>query len=88
MTNVWLAALRLKMPTDQKQERRRDDERINRLVAFMDTYEDFLKLAMKDAQERSALRRSIIEKSLAGLVWATIVMIGYAAWDYIKAHLK
>ena len=76
------------MPTDQKQDRRRDDERINRLVAFMDTYEDFLKLAMKDAQERSALRRSIIEKSLAGLVWATIVMIGYAAWDYIKAHLK
>ena len=76
------------MPTDQKPDRRRDDERINRLVAFMDTYEDFLKLAMKDAQERSALRRSIIEKSLAGLVWATIVMIGYAAWDYIKAHLK
>ena len=76
------------MPTDQKPDRRRDDERINRLVAFMDTYEDFLKLAMKDAQERSALRRSIIEKSLAGLVWATIVMIGYAIWDYIKAHLK
>lgn len=35
-------------------------------------------------QERSALRRAIIEKSLASLVWALIVGIGIAVLDYIR----
>ena len=37
---------------------------------------------------RSKLRGAMIEKALGGAIWAALVFLAYAAWAYIKEHVK
>ena len=83
------------MSTDQKQDRRRDDprlhvieEKLERLVTFAETYEEFLRLAVIAEKARHELRSAVIQKSFLGMVWAGLVVLGLSLWDYIKAHIK
>ena len=48
----------------------------------------WVRLAIKAESERAALRKAIIEKSLASLFWLAIVAAGGWVADYIAAHLK
>ena len=48
----------------------------------------WVRLAIKAESERAALRKAIIEKSLASLFWLAIVAAGGWIADYIAAHWK
>ena len=48
----------------------------------------WVRLAIKAESERAALRKAIIEKSLASLFWLAIVAAGGWVADYIAAHWK
>jgi len=48
----------------------------------------WVRMALEREARRETLQRAIIEKSLAGLVWAAIAGIGAAAWQVVKAYLK
>lgn len=38
--------------------------------------------------ERRRLRQAILEKSIAGLVWALIVFVGVSALTYLKTYIR
>ena len=48
----------------------------------------WVRMAIKAEADRAALRKAIIEKSLASLFWLAIVAAGGWAADYITAHWK
>ena len=48
----------------------------------------WVRLAIKAESERAALRKAIIEKSLASLFWLCIVGAGSWVADYIASHWK
>jgi hypothetical protein len=48
----------------------------------------WVRMAIKAEADRAALRKAIIEKSLAGLVWAALLTGGGWAIDYIASHWK
>lgn len=48
----------------------------------------WVRLAIKAESERAALRKAIIEKSLASLFWLAIVAAGGWIADYVAAHWK
>lgn len=43
---------------------------------------------IREASERAALWKSIREKTITGIVWAGLMLIGSALWDFIKTALK
>jgi len=53
-----------------------------------DKHHDYIDVVMAREAERTAVRRAVIEKSLAGLVWSGVVALGAAVWAYMKDHLK
>ena len=55
-------------------------------ACLTDEEQQWVRMAIKDQAERSALRKAVIEKSLAGLVWSGLVGLGYIFIDYLKAH--
>lgn len=42
-------------------------------------------LVIKREKEKAAFRKSIIEKSIAGLVWAALVFVGSSIWFYLQS---
>jgi len=38
--------------------------------------------------ERRTLRAAVTEKTISGLIWAALVALGLATWQYIKTQLK
>lgn len=61
---------------------------VRELRGFRLQYEDTLK-EMKAAKRRGEqIRVAVLEKSVAGLVWAVLVFFGFAAWDYIKGLMR
>lgn len=64
------------------------DLKLDRLVRFADAYEAYLKLCMEREQQMKDLRRAVIEKTIIGLAWATIIFLGAAAWHYVRAMVK
>jgi hypothetical protein len=45
---------------------------------------EWVRLAIKREARIESFRSAVIEKTLAGLVWAALVGIGLAAWEYVK----
>lgn len=45
-------------------------------------------IMIEQIEERRRLRRAVMEKSIAGLVWGGIVFLALAAWHYIKTQIK
>lgn len=45
-------------------------------------------LMIEDIDARKRLRQAVMEKTIAGLVWAAIIGVALAAWAYLKAMLK
>jgi hypothetical protein len=46
----------------------------------------WVKLAISAEARKIRFRDAVIEKSLAGLVWAAIVGVGYVFLDFLKNH--
>ena len=46
----------------------------------------YVKLAIKREAQQIEWRQAVITKTLAGLVWAGFVGLGYVVLDYLKAH--
>ena len=51
-------------------------------------HHNYIDVVMEREAERSAVRRAVIEKSLAGLVWSGMFAFGAAIWNYMKDHIK
>lgn len=47
---------------------------------------EYLRLAVRRAARREELQRAIIDKSLAGLVWAGLALLGVIMYEYIVSH--
>lgn len=48
----------------------------------------WVRLAIQAEAERAELRKAIIHKSLAGLVWLCLVAAGGYVFDFFTAHWK
>ena len=48
----------------------------------------WVRLAIQSEVERSDLRKAIIQKSLAGLVWMAICGAGILMWSGLKDYIK
>ena len=46
----------------------------------------WVRLAIQREAQSIVLRKAIIEKTLAGLVWAAIIGLGVVFMDFVKAH--
>lgn len=47
---------------------------------------EWVRLAIRKEAQSIQLRQAVIEKTLAGLIWAAVVGLGYLLLDYLKAH--
>lgn len=54
------------------------------LIEHRKVHENYI----KQAAERAALWKSVREKTVTGIVWAGLMLIGSALWEFIKAALK
>jgi hypothetical protein len=88
----------------REREQAMNDERFESLERRMDAVEQWQRdavpnadphghrryheLMIEDISARKALRKTIVEKSVAGLVWGTLVFIAVASWNYIKALVR
>lgn len=45
-------------------------------------------LMIEDIDAKKKLRQAVMEKSVAGLVWAGIVGLSLAVWQYIKESIR
>lgn len=48
----------------------------------------WVRMAIKAESERAALRKAIIEKTLAGLMWLALLSAGGWIADYVASHWK
>lgn len=48
--------------------------------------QQWVKNAIKAQNDMERLRKAIIEKTLAGLVWATIIGVAYLFVDFLRNH--
>lgn len=39
---------------------------------------------IKDAVERASLWKSIREKTITGIIWACLILLGTSLWEYLK----
>lgn len=46
----------------------------------------WVRLAIQREAQSIALRRAVIEKTLAGLAWALIIAIGVVFFEYLRSH--
>lgn len=51
-----------------------------------DDEQQWVRLAIQKQEQSIKLRQAVIEKSLAGLIWAGFVGIGYLIVDFAKNH--
>jgi len=49
---------------------------------------EWVRMAIKAEADRAALRKAIIEKSLAGLVWAALLTAGGWLIEFVASHWK
>lgn len=57
-------------------------------VSLSEQERAYVRLAIEREARREGLHRAIVEKSLAGLVWAGIAAVGTGAWQLLKQYLK
>ena len=48
--------------------------------------QQWVKNAIKAQNDMERLRKAIIEKTLAGLIWAAILGLGYLIVDFLRNH--
>jgi len=53
-----------------------------------DGHSMYHQLLIDKERRKAQLQDSIIEKSLSGIIWAVVVVLSYAAWNYLKMEIK
>ena len=48
--------------------------------------QSWVRLAIQKEAQSIALRKAVIEKTLAGLIWAALVGLGYIVQDFLRSH--
>ena len=56
--------------------------------AFERRWIDTLSAAKESKRVSKEIRHAILEKTLIGMAWSALLLLGYALWDYIRGHLK
>lgn len=51
-------------------------------------YGDLLKASKVAHETTKKLKSAVTEKSLTGMVWALIVLVAIAIWDYVKSSVR
>jgi hypothetical protein len=64
------------------------DLKLDRLCSFAETYENYLALCLKREQTKDKIRAALIEKTLAGFIWAVLGLMGLAIWQYILQYIR
>jgi hypothetical protein len=76
------------------------EERIADLERRMDTVEKafpgndpeshrrYHEMMIEEARDRKALTKAIKEKTIAGLVWSGLFVLGIAIWQYLVAQVR
>lgn len=64
------------------------DLKLDKMLRFAEKYEGYLILCLKREQERDELRQALTKNLLGSVILAGMAMLGIAAWQYIKEHLK
>lgn len=54
------------------------------LVEHRKVHEQYI----KDAAERSALWKSVREKTITGIIWAGLILLSTSLWEYLKTLVK
>lgn len=62
------------------------DSKLDRVIRFIDANEALMKMLTEREIDRRALRRAVIEKTLAGLIWGGIVGLGALAWAGLESE--
>jgi len=55
-------------------------------ACLTDEEQQWVRMAIKVQADRAALRKAVIEKSLAGLAWAGLVGLGTLVLDGLRIH--
>lgn len=63
------------------------DRKLDRVVRFIDKNEALLIMLTEREIDRKALRKAIIEKSLAGLIYGSVAAVIALIWTGAKAEL-
>lgn len=63
------------------------DRKMDKVIQFIDLYSPLLTMLAEREVDRRALRKAVIEKSLAGLVWAAIVGLATLAYAGLKSEI-
>ena len=64
------------------------DKKLDQLVSFADKYEQLLDMLMERERDRDKLRKAIIEKTLTGLTWFILIVLGTALVSYAQSIIK
>ena len=59
-----------------------------KIECFHNKYADFLDLLIEREQNRKKLSQAIIEKSMTGAIWAVLVFLAVASWEWAKNHIR
>jgi len=53
-----------------------------------DSHRRYHELMIEDIAEKRALRKAILEKTIAGAVWSLLFVIGLAMWKYLLSMIR
>lgn len=62
------------------------DSKLDKMIRFIEANEALLKMLTEREIDRRALRKAVIEKTLAGLIWGSVVGLGALAWTGLKSE--
>jgi len=64
------------------------DLKLDKLLTFSQTYGQLLSLLLAREQSRKKFKDAVIEKSMTGLIWAGLVVVGTALVDWLKKQAQ
>ena len=62
-------------------------EDIRCLSVHFRKYQPMLDEMSQTQRAHDKLRQAIIEKSVIGIVWGAIVLVGVSLWNYVRHHI-
>lgn len=75
---------------DMEQLKRQHSEMLVKLSALEEAYAlmkpAFVRLIDSESAHKR-LRQAIVEKSLVGIVWGAIILVGLSLWNFIAQHI-
>lgn len=64
------------------------DLKLDRLVAFANSYEPFLALLLEREQSKAAFRKAVMEKTTVGLLMAAVALAANGLWEGVQQWIR